>query len=56
MQCLTKVLCLHALACGKELGRTAKEWCLVSVYVPPDRSSRNSSSSDELMRSSASED
>lgn len=56
VQCLTKVLCLHALACGKELGRTAKEWCLVSVYVPPDRSSRNSSSSDELMRSSASED
>lgn len=56
VHCLTKVLCLHAVACGKELGRTAKEWCLVSVYVPPERSSKNSSSSDELMRSSASED
>lgn len=54
--CLIKVSCLHALAWGNEFGRIAKELCLLIWYVPPERSSRNSSSSDELIRSSASED
>lgn len=55
--CLIKVFVLHALTCGNELGRTAKEWCLkMFVYVPPERSSRNSSSSEEFMRSSARDD
>lgn len=52
--CFFKVFSLHALACGNEFGRTAKEfWC---EYVPPERSSKNSSSSDELILSSANED
>lgn len=54
--CLIKVSFWHARACGNELGRTAKELLLKTEYVPPERSSRNSSSSDELMRSSASDD
>lgn len=52
--CFLKVFSLHALACGKEFGRTAKE--LWFGYVPPERSSKNSSSSDELILSSANED
>lgn len=51
-----KVFLLHALACGNELGRVANELLLSSWYVPPERSSKNSSSSDEFMRSSARED
>lgn len=54
--CLIKVSCLHARAWGNEFGRTVKERCLLIWYVPPERSSRNSSSSEELIRSSASED
>lgn len=54
MVCLTKGLRLHALACGNELGRTEKE--LRNANVPPERSSRNSSSSDEFIRSSARDD
>lgn len=52
--CFLKVFSLHALACGKEFGRTAKDLWL--LYVPPERSSKNSSSSDELILSSANED
>lgn len=54
--CFIKVLFLHALTCGNELGRTAKDFRKASEYVPPERSSRNSSSSEELIRSSANED
>lgn len=54
--CSLKVSCLHALVCGNELGRTPNDLILLLRYVPPDRSSRNSSSSEELMRSSANED
>lgn len=56
--CLIKcfVFNLHALACGNELGRTAKKLRFLTWYVPPERSSKNSSSSDELIRSSASDD
>lgn len=54
--CFKQVSCLHARACGYELGRTANVLNLWTEYIPPERSSRNSSSSEELMRSSASDD
>lgn len=54
--CLLRVFNLHARAWGKEFGRMVKESCLDCSYVPPLRSSKNSSSSDELIRSSARED
>lgn len=54
--CFELVSGLHARACGKELGRRAKVLDLREEYIPPERSSRNSSSSDELMRSSANDD
>lgn len=54
--CWGIVFLLHALACGYELGRVAKKLSLSTRYVPPERSSRNSSSSDELIRSSARDD
>lgn len=53
---LSRESCLHALVSGNDLGRTAKDLSLMLKYVPPDRSSKNSSSSDELIRSSAKDD
>lgn len=54
--CLLRVFDLHARAWGKEFGRTAKESCLDFSYVPPLLSSKNSSSSDEFILSSARDD
>lgn len=52
--CSTKVSLLHALVCGNEFGRTGL--LCTELYVPPERSSRNSSSSEPEIRSSARED
>lgn len=54
--CSIKVIFLHAFACGNELGRTAKGCFCIKLYVPPERSSKNSSSSEPEIRSSARED
>jgi hypothetical protein len=54
--CSINVSFLHALASGNEFGRTAKGLLGAELYVPPERSSRNSSSSEPEIRSSARED
>jgi hypothetical protein len=54
--CSIKLIFLHALACGNELGRMAKECLCIKLYIPPERSSRNSSSSEPDIRSSARDD